>query len=393
MEITNNTESIPTKESKNNNPNKIAQTKIPEETSKRITSLRFLLAMFVVFIHNNYTKENISSLVANPIFSPNTFTELLQFIISEGICNCAVPLFYVFAAYLQAKKADSYKILIKKRVRTLALPYILWLGIYLIFSYVLRPVISSLLSSSPITSNMEILNWNIKDWILQLFGYGQYLGFDVPYNIPLIASQFWFVRDLMILVLISPVLVYLIKRFPIGTFIFINVLHFSGIQIHFVIDYALYFYTLGLFWGIYDFDLFKKIDKISWVEIITLFVLALVGEKCLSSEKQALLNKIRIILSGILFLKLSALIIKNEKVFSMSKYFAAFSFFLYAIHMPVLLTLLQKIWIRILPMKNPFFCLFEYFGVTIIVILVGTAFGIALKKVCPKFFALLTGGR
>lgn len=38
---------------------------VSEETSKRITSLRFLLIVFVVFIHNYYTEAKIAESVAN----------------------------------------------------------------------------------------------------------------------------------------------------------------------------------------------------------------------------------------------------------------------------------------------------------------------------------------
>ena len=36
------------------------ESEIPENTSKRITSLRFLLAVLVVFIHNNFTTEMLA---------------------------------------------------------------------------------------------------------------------------------------------------------------------------------------------------------------------------------------------------------------------------------------------------------------------------------------------
>ena len=59
----------------------VKQQIIPEEVSKRITALRFLLAMLVVFIHNNYTKEAIAKSVAeglpNIVFYPNLFTTII----------------------------------------------------------------------------------------------------------------------------------------------------------------------------------------------------------------------------------------------------------------------------------------------------------------------------
>lgn len=35
----------------------------------------------------------------------------------------------------------------------------------------------------------------------------------------------------------------------------------------------------------------------------------------------------------------------------------------------------------------------EYFGVSVLVVALGTGFGILLKKICPPLFAVLNGGR
>lgn len=71
---------------------------ISEETSKRITSLRFLLAILVVFIHNNFTPEKIlesaSVSGAATLFCPNSFTEWIQYFISYGLGSCTFPLFF-----------------------------------------------------------------------------------------------------------------------------------------------------------------------------------------------------------------------------------------------------------------------------------------------------------
>lgn len=54
---------------------------------------------------------------------------------------------------------------------------------------------------------------------------------------------------------------------------------------------------------------------------------------------------------------------------------------------------LQDLWLRFFPLKNGFFCLFHYFFFTALVVVLGTGMGIALKKICPPVFKLLTGGR
>ena len=68
---------------------------IPEEISKRITSLRFLLIVFVVFLHVLTVYDNTNLW----IFIRTSFL---------NVCNTAVPLFFLFASYLQFRKEDKY---------------------------------------------------------------------------------------------------------------------------------------------------------------------------------------------------------------------------------------------------------------------------------------------
>ena len=95
----------------------------------------------------------------------------------------------------------------------------------------------------------------------------------------------------------------------------------------------------------------------------------------------------------ILVLKLSKLPAENERIFSIAKKLSVYSFFLYAIHMPALNELLKQVWLKFFPMKNTFFCLFEYFGVSFITILLSIGTGALLRKLCPPLFVLLNGGR
>ena len=68
---------------------------IDGETSRRITSLRYILSVLVVFIHNNFTAEKLADSLAEgnriPIFEQNTLGEWIQFMISSGLGCCAVP--------------------------------------------------------------------------------------------------------------------------------------------------------------------------------------------------------------------------------------------------------------------------------------------------------------
>ena len=106
---------------------------IDGETSRRITSLRYILSVLVVFIHNNFTAEKLADSLAEgnriPIFEQNTLGEWIQFMISSGLGSCAVPLFFMFSAYLFFKKDTPYKNMLKKKTRGLLLPYFVWIAL------------------------------------------------------------------------------------------------------------------------------------------------------------------------------------------------------------------------------------------------------------------------
>lgn len=95
----------------------------------------------------------------------------------------------------------------------------------------------------------------------------------------------------------------------------------------------------------------------------------------------------------VILLKLSGMIAVHDKVFKTASYLAVFSFFLFAAHTPALQEIIRRVWLRFFPMKNQFFCIFEYFGVNILTVLIGTGAGILLRKAFPRFFGLITGGR
>ena len=363
---------------------------ISEETSKRITALRFLLAILVLFIHNNYTLKTIADSVEqgspNILFCPNAFSKWTQMIISQGIASSAVTLFYLFAAYLQARKADSYKVLLKKKCKGLLLPYVLWIGIYGFYFSFAKLIILKIAPSLVHTTDIPMLSWTAMDWIRKIFGYGTYNG------VPEFAAHFWFVRDLFILVLISPILQFLIKKFKYGFLILAFVAYIFDVNIYFIHIEALFFYTCGLYWGYYNFDLMKIIDEIKYSEAIAIFLFCFLGEYIFFEEGGPMMH-FKHISTCFIFLKLSLNIISKPKLYKVAAYLSGFSFFLYAIHMPLLNEFLKKAWIHFFPMKNGFFCLFEYFGVTALTIVIGTGIGIALKKICLPLFALLNGGR
>lgn len=150
---------------------------IPAETSMRITALRFLLIVLVVFIHNNLRAEDILKGALVYGYTPfayenGLFGRWVQIFISGGIANCAVPLFFMFASYLQFMKGDSYGVLLKKKAKSLLVPYFLWpllnIGIYVGFKLLVQAVFPAMIERK---NWFPMSGWGVKGWLHAFFGY------------------------------------------------------------------------------------------------------------------------------------------------------------------------------------------------------------------------------
>lgn len=367
---------------------------IGRETSRRITSLRFLLAVFVVFIHNNFTAESVAEMFEETgvqmAFCQNAFGKWTQLFISNGIARCAVPLFFLFAAYLAARKDDPYPVMLRKKAKSLVLPFFLWpvlnIALFVGMKLAVAHLVPVLLARPDVIPQFS---WTAADWLHAFFGYGDmengrtfggYLG------------QMWFVRDLFILIVLSPLLRRAARSFPVCTLVAVSFFYFCDVRPLIVAAQALFYYMLGFFWAEYAVPLFGIAGRIKWRALIPLY-LALWLATWLVFGEYSPCYWFMVLAACLVLLKCSALIERNERAFAVAEYLALLSFWLFAVHEPFLLGSVQSVWLKLLPMTTPARCLAEYFVVTVIVVALGTASGLLLRKICAPLFSVFNGGR
>jgi surface polysaccharide O-acyltransferase-like enzyme len=111
----------------------------PEELqSATIDLLRFPLIFMVIFIHLSYTAVHLPD-ADSPLFSEQGILNLLYLLLSDGICRLAVPTFFIISGFLFFINVtdftwEQYKYKIKRRFRSLVIPYFLWNLIAIILS-------------------------------------------------------------------------------------------------------------------------------------------------------------------------------------------------------------------------------------------------------------------
>ena len=125
-------------------------------------------------------------------------------LIPGGIAKVGVPFFFLASGYFLAGHIGEdgwWKRELGKRVRTLLVPFILWNAIFILYGMSIASI-ADLLAHRAFGTSFAY----VKDPFYLMLGFYPLKG---P---PVIAT--WYIRTLLLLVLISPTLVWMLKRFP-----------------------------------------------------------------------------------------------------------------------------------------------------------------------------------
>ncbi len=170
---------------------------ISRELSAKIRVLSFVCSLFVILLHA----------YAISISDTNCPIHIIKRFLSVGLSGIAVPFFFVVSGFMLAHQYDSgvpYQNLLKKRWFSLGKPYLLWNIIYT-FTYVAFTILGNYLAKRALNVNTSLVLPILKiQNIFRVFGINL---FHFPSNGPL-----WYVRNLILLVVISPLILSLLGK-------------------------------------------------------------------------------------------------------------------------------------------------------------------------------------
>jgi fucose 4-O-acetylase-like acetyltransferase len=163
-------------------------------TSVKIRIISFTAIIAVVFLH----AYNLDMAGPDVVLFPKTPLWALEQFISYGLTRVAVPLFFAVSGYFFFSGRGTLREKIRKRFRTVFLPFLIWslLGIALYF------ILQSIPASAKFFTRELVRDYSWMTFLDKVFIH------PIPY-------QLWFLRDLMVLVICSPVMLLLIKKIPI----------------------------------------------------------------------------------------------------------------------------------------------------------------------------------
>lgn len=354
--------------------------KIDKEYSARISILRFLLIVLVVYIHS-YSDEIRFADTIQAMNSPPQL-QYIKEIFSLIICKAAVPLFFLISGILLYRKSFTWINNFQKKVKTIGIPYMFW-NLFWIFLFFIMQSISL---SEPYFSNSDniIRNFGIKEWIHAFFGINRTGVLYYPFLYP-----FWFLKDLFILNLAATVIKISIDKMPFLFFIIASGLWLCDLCIYIVSPEALFFFALGYFIVKYKLDI-KIIDKIGYLEISVLYALAIYVE-VLAPNLISIIHKISILIGIVFFVKLSGFFVRRERIGEVFINLSGYTFFIYAFH-EYSLRIIKKLMARFF-LQTALVQLLEYVFLPVLIIIISIIVGKLFGKIWPKLYSLVTGGR
>lgn len=345
--------------------------------SDKLRNLSALAILMVLYIHMYYTEGAMMP----------TLLIIEQFV-GSGICSVAVPLFYVISGFLfflnvpYGLRSISKKI--KKRLRTLLIPYLLTNILTFIF------YVSLNLIALKIAAIDRVVNFKVLDVILED---GFMATLKLVFINPPIAFQLWFIRDLLVVIVFSPCIWLLLNSissriwkilFPIALLLIFVLGGHNGYCGAFV------WFTIGGFIAVSKIQVNRK--SVSIVPIM-LFWFCYVGLSVLWSQNAECMYLCRYIpLIGIPALWYGYDLVTNctkNKSENIRK-IVDYTFFIYLIHEP-LLNIFKKL--PLLLIRSEAMLIGCYILIPLFFYLFALMLGSIIKRTFPKAYSIYTGGR
>jgi len=349
---------------------------ITPEVSGKIKLLRLPLIIGIVTIHSYINYVGYAD-------------KFFQTFISSTWGGSCVAFLFILSGFLFFRNfslsLNSYLEKLKSRFWTLLVPYLFWnLAVVAMVLIVLNiPATSSIIQGH---YKEYIGDYSFANFIDCLTGYRS--GYPIAFH-------FWYVRDLIAMVILYPVFLLVARKIPyLGLALFaapwLLKLQLGFIKIQWL--GPLFFY-LGCLIAVQKLDLTwlnRRKNLIIGIYLAMAVVLAIMQTSEIETFHQHLFECCTRVVGTMAIWCASDLIAgKLQKV---CLNLSGFAFFVYASHEPTV-TVLKEVFQRLSKTPNSITIMVHYLLILTIATLVTLAAGSLLQRYTPKFFQVITGAR
>ncbi len=358
--------------------------------SKKFRFYSFLSMVLLVFVHG----YNLHDRYMQPwtlVDEPLNFTTFTEYFLANGIFRFRIPMLFAISGYLFAMHDETpHWQRIRKRARTLLLPYFIWSMIGLLIAVLLAnwTVTRDVVYNSHLQpSDKKFGDYSIAEWVSAILWPTSF--------------QLWFLRCLFMYNMLYPWLLKGVSKAPKIIFAIFGFLWLSTFGVILLEGEGLLFFSLGIWLCKSHKDVEFKPKWLNLPIAVLLFVVIAGFKTWLAFDVKyinasrffmfSFLHKVTILL-GLLVVWFGC----NELVnYLMGKHWfvklSSFSFIIYALHVPLITYLIDPFFgiIEIIP----YYRIITFFVLPILVILFCMLTGWVLRKTMPKVYSVLTGGR
>ena len=338
---------------------------VTKSISERFRLASTLSMMAVVFIHARIIHSRWGEFVDTTAGIAGKVSYYVQFLLSENVGRIAVPLFFLISGFWMAYHNDStlatYSDKLKKRVRTVLVPYLLVSLLWM--------VVSIATGKLQINGVVDLL----RVWLID----------PVPF-------QFWFLQHLMMLLLLSWPILYVIRSMRYGSYLLLIAMliySFANQSTWGAFGDSLLYYTIGMCLAFAEIKYPSKGVVLALIAIYVGLLVAVVANGEISGwlvclYKLQVLVGVSLILCWILYSSTEA----KSRILTI----LGGNFFVYAFHEP----LQSMIKSAVLPhIHSQIGVLGLYLLMPVFVIAICLAVYMLMNKFMPRVAQVLTGGR
>jgi surface polysaccharide O-acyltransferase-like enzyme len=351
--------------------------------SERISIIRFPLILGVMFVHSYTTTVNLSQGVTG-VMKSGVLSTVVREYISQILGGISVPLFFLLSGFLFFYglnfSLQNYLIKVKSRVHTLLIPFLIWNVLWFLLLIILQliPFSRGFLSGQ----SDSMLGYTAFQFISAILGI----------NRSPIAYHFWFIRDLILLILLAPVVKFSFEKASFLIVILPAVLWLADVKNYSPRPVAILFFCLGAFIAQKKYSLFV-LDKHGKL-ILFLFLLFSIVD--IIPDKQyfeIIIHKVTLTLGVFSALYTTRYFVQSDNWFRrLLNKLSPSSFFVFSMHEPVLISL-RKISYRCFDPNSDFQILALYLLTPFVVSIICLKTFDFLGENYPSLASVLTGKR
>lgn len=348
--------------------------------SDLIKAMRFPLIVLVVVAHSVGSFDGRITLSVEGWNLYHFFSEL----VSHNLCRIAVCWFFVIAGYSFFNNVPEgglswnwLKEKWKRRAHTLLIPFLFW-NLFIVVAIVCKNFLFAkfgIIGTS--AGEMEGVRQGPLFWLI-----------TGPIDFPL-----WFMRDLMVMVLISPIVFRAFRKTPTwANIVILLILYALPYDTAILTWRGYFFFSLGACLAVNGINMLALCRKVEWPAYIGAVILLPIAAFYQNAPSHEWLLRAFYPAGMISFMNMMDRVVANGKVKNWLTNLASTVFFIYAAHEVYILGWTKGLFQRLLGTGLAATWI-RYLLVPVVVILVCIMLYKALERIMPRTLAFCCGGR